>query len=71
MSSRVQRNLILKYTKEGDIVLDAFCGSGSTMVETKLLNKKIAKIEVLEFYKGNLGQKRYFIISFCIIFIEK
>lgn len=37
---QVPRNLILKYTNEGDIVLDTFCGSGTTMIETKLLNKK-------------------------------
>lgn len=37
---QVPRNLILKYTNEGDIVLDTFCGSGTTMIETKLLNRK-------------------------------
>ena len=37
---QVPRNLILKYTNEGDIVLDTFCGSGTTMTETKLLNRK-------------------------------
>lgn len=37
---QVPRNLILKYTTEGDIVLDTFCGSGTTMIETKLLNRK-------------------------------
>ena len=36
---QVPRNLILKYTNEGDIVLDTFCGSGTTMIETKLLNR--------------------------------
>jgi len=39
-SPQIPRNLILKYTKEGDIVLDTFCGSGTTMIETKLLNRK-------------------------------
>ena len=37
---QVPRNLIMKYTNEGDIVLDTFCGSGTTMIETKLLNRK-------------------------------
>lgn len=37
---QVPRNLILKYTREGDIVLDTFCGSGTTIIETKLLNRK-------------------------------
>ena len=27
-------------THRGDIVLDTFCGSGTTMIETKLLNRK-------------------------------
>lgn len=43
---QVPRNLILKYTKEGDIVLDTFCGSGTTMIETKLLNRKGVGIDV-------------------------
>ena len=37
---QVPRNLILKDTKEGKIVLDTFCGSRTTMIETKLLNRK-------------------------------
>ena len=43
---QVPRNLILKYTKEGDIVLDTFCGSGTTLIETKLLNRKGVGIDV-------------------------
>ena len=45
---QVPRNLILKYTKENDIVLDPFCGSGTTMVECKLLNRKGIGIDVNE-----------------------
>ena len=40
------RNLILKYTKVEDIVLDPFCGSGTTMIECKLLNRKGIGIDV-------------------------
>ena len=43
---QVPRNLILKYTKENDIVLDTFCGSGTTMIECKLLNRKGIGIDV-------------------------
>ena len=43
---QVARNLILKYTKEEDIVLDPFCGSGTTMIECKLLNRKGIGIDV-------------------------
>ncbi len=43
---QVPRNLILKYTREKDIVLDPFCGSGTTMIECKLLNRKGIGIDV-------------------------
>ena len=45
---QVPRNLILKYTNENDIVLDPFCGSGTTMIECKLLNRKGIGIDVNE-----------------------
>ena len=45
-SPQVPRNLMLKYTKEKDIVLDPFCGSGTTMIECKLLNRKGIGIDV-------------------------
>ena len=37
---QIPRNLILIYTKEGDIVLDPMVGSGTTMIEAKLLKRK-------------------------------
>lgn len=43
---QVPRNLILKYTKENDIVLDPFCGSGTSLIECKLLNRKGIGIDV-------------------------
>ena len=43
---QVPRNLILKYTKEKDIVLAPFCGSGTTMIECKLLNRKGIGIDI-------------------------
>ncbi len=45
---QVPRNLILKYTKEKEIVLDPFCGSGTTMIECKLLNRKGIGIDINE-----------------------
>ena len=36
---QVARNLILKYSKKGEVVLDAFIGSGTTLVECKLLGR--------------------------------
>lgn len=47
-SPQVPKNLILKYTKEGDIVLDPFCGSGTTIIECKLLNRKGIGIDINE-----------------------
>ena len=38
-SPYVPRNLILRYTKPGEWVLDQFVGSGTTLVEAKLLNR--------------------------------
>lgn len=38
-SPYVPKNLILRYSREGDIVLDQFIGSGTTLIETKLLNR--------------------------------
>lgn len=43
---QVPRNLILKYTEEKDIVLDPFCGSGTSMIECKLLNRKGIGIDI-------------------------
>lgn len=39
-SPYIPRNVILKYTKPGDVVLDFFVGGGTTAVEAKLLGRK-------------------------------
>lgn len=36
---QVARNLILKYSRKGETVLDAFVGSGTTLIECKLLGR--------------------------------
>jgi hypothetical protein len=38
-SPYIPRNLILRYTKKGDKVLDQMMGSGTTLVECKLLGR--------------------------------
>lgn len=36
---QIPRNLLLRYSKEGDFVLDPMVGSGTTLIECKLLNR--------------------------------
>jgi len=36
----IPRNLILRYTKKGELVLDQMVGSGTTLVECKLLQRR-------------------------------
>ena len=40
------RNIILKYTQPGDLVLDAFMGGGTTLIEAWLLNRRSVGIDV-------------------------
>lgn len=42
--------LIKTYTKEGDIVLDFTCGSGSTLLACEILNRKWIGIELTDKY---------------------
>jgi DNA modification methylase len=36
---QIPRNLILRYSKSGDLVLDQMCGSGTTLIECKLTGR--------------------------------
>jgi DNA modification methylase len=45
-SPYIPRNIILRYSQEGDMVLDQFAGGGTTLVEAKLLNRNIVGIDV-------------------------
>lgn len=47
-SPYVPRNLILRYTKPGEWVLDQFMGSGTTLVEAKLLNRNAIGLDINE-----------------------
>ena len=42
----IPRNLILRYTKPGDLVLDQMVGSGTTMVECKLLGRNGVGVDI-------------------------
>ncbi len=45
-SPYIPRNIILRYSQEGDLILDQFVGGGTTLVEAKLLNRDIIGVDV-------------------------
>ncbi len=45
---QVARNLILRYSNEGDTVLDPFVGSGTTLIECKLTGRKGVGVDINE-----------------------
>ena len=45
-SPYIPRNLMLRYSKEKDMVLDQFAGGGTTLVEAKLLNRNCIGIDI-------------------------
>jgi DNA modification methylase len=55
---QIARNIILRYSKVGDTVLDPMVGGGTTLIETKLLNRKGIGIDInpaaVELTKKNL-----------------
>lgn len=42
----IPRNLLLRYSEQGDVILDQFVGSGTTLIECKLLGRKGIGIDV-------------------------
>ena len=45
-SPYIPRNVILKYSKPGELVLDYFCGAGTTAVECKLLGRRCIALDI-------------------------
>ncbi|MBC7092306.1 MAG: DNA methylase [Nitrososphaeria archaeon] len=45
-SPYISRNLILRYTKKGDWILDQMMGSGTTLVEAKLLERNAIGVDI-------------------------
>lgn len=42
----IPRNLLLRYSTEGDLVLDQFVGGGTTLVEAKLLRRNCIGVDI-------------------------
>ncbi len=45
-SPYIPRNVIIKYSNPGELVLDYFCGAGTTAVECKLLGRRCIAIDI-------------------------
>ena len=45
-SPYIPRNILLRYSQEGDLVLDQFAGGGTTLIEAKLLHRNIIGIDI-------------------------
>lgn len=42
----IARNMILRYTKPREIILDPMCGSGTTLIEAKLLGRNALGVDI-------------------------
>jgi DNA modification methylase len=58
-SPYIPRNVILKYSKPGELVLDYFCGAGTTAVECRLLGRRCKALDIndkaIELAKKNVS----------------
>ena len=54
---QIPHQLILRYSKQNDIVFDPFLGSGTTAYECEILNRKFLGIELQKDLVKKVGQK--------------
>ena len=59
-SPYIPRNILLRYSQEGDWVLDQFAGGGTTLVEAKLLNRNIIGVDVNDTALNRCKEKTHF-----------
>ena len=56
---QIPRNLIINYSEEGDLILDPMIGSGTTLIEARLLNRNAIGFDInqnaVEISKERLG----------------
>lgn len=45
-SPHVPKNLIIRYSQEGDVILDQFIGGGTTLIEACRLNRKCIALDI-------------------------
>jgi len=61
---QIPRQLILRYTKKGDVVFDPFVGSGTTAYEAESLSRHFIGIDIqqglIDHIKGKVDNKNYF-----------
>ncbi|MDZ7860651.1 MAG: DNA methyltransferase [Candidatus Krumholzibacteriota bacterium] len=43
---QIATNVILRYSKEGDLILDPMVGGGTTLIEAKLLNRRAIGLDI-------------------------
>ena len=59
LKSSIARNLIAEYSKEGDLVADVFCGSGTVPLESVRMRRRVfaadASLYAITLTKGKLG----------------
>ncbi len=59
-SPYIPRNILLRYSKENELVLDQFVGGGTTLVEAKLLNRNIIGVDVNDIALNRCKEKTNF-----------
>lgn len=59
-SPHIAKNIILRYSKENDTVLDQFVGGGTTLIECKLNNRNAIGIDINPSAVEISRQKLYF-----------
>lgn len=59
-SPYIPRNIILRYSQPGDLILDQFAGGGTTLVEAKLLNRNIIGIDTSDMALAECKEKTEF-----------